>query len=316
MADLCEGGSEPPGSLRHKDLRVYTHKTRNGRETTHGLDVQCEGKSELQIPIDFDDIISFFCEESTKEMFIIHNRRRRRRRRPPRGLGHELGRRAPGADPRGALSVTRIGQVVGRIMQRAQWGRNRKLWRRYQRVVSVADLWRYQWQYKEPRRIDNTDYCGVYTSFTTYGSNLVFLFLNYNFLLPLLHRCKSRFVNVEHSICCDTILIDSFFQQSRAVASWSKASCLGLALRNARCSESSCGKKFSHEISVSVWDRCPPSIVMQLGSYDRPYSCMYRNSLCGAIYRFSVRETSFPTRLTAVRSSEREVLRMPYDNEN
>ncbi|KAJ4451282.1 hypothetical protein ANN_02743 [Periplaneta americana] len=55
---------------------------------------------------------------------------------------------------------------------------------------------------------------------------------------------------------------------SRAVASWSKASCLGLALRNARWFESSWGKKFSHEISVSVWDRCPPSIVMNLGSYD------------------------------------------------
>ncbi|KAJ4438255.1 hypothetical protein ANN_14194 [Periplaneta americana] len=48
--------------------------------------------------------------------------------------------------------------------------------------------------------------------------------------------------------------------QSRAVASRSKASRLGLALRNARWFESSWGKKFSHEISASVWDRCPPSI--------------------------------------------------------
>ncbi|KAJ4435848.1 hypothetical protein ANN_18467 [Periplaneta americana] len=55
---------------------------------------------------------------------------------------------------------------------------------------------------------------------------------------------------------------------SRAVASWSKASCLGLALRKVRWFESSWGKKFSHEISTSVWDRCPPSIVMHLGSYD------------------------------------------------
>ncbi|KAJ4451185.1 hypothetical protein ANN_02627 [Periplaneta americana] len=54
----------------------------------------------------------------------------------------------------------------------------------------------------------------------------------------------------------------------RAVASRSKASRLGLALRNARWLESSWGKKFSHEISASVWDRCPPSIVMHLGSYD------------------------------------------------
>ncbi|KAJ4441225.1 hypothetical protein ANN_11076 [Periplaneta americana] len=50
---------------------------------------------------------------------------------------------------------------------------------------------------------------------------------------------------------------------------WSKASYLGLALRNARWFESSLGKKFSHEISANVWDRCPPSIVMLLGSYDR-----------------------------------------------
>ncbi|KAJ4442016.1 hypothetical protein ANN_11880 [Periplaneta americana] len=56
---------------------------------------------------------------------------------------------------------------------------------------------------------------------------------------------------------------------SRAVASLSKASRLGLALRNARWFESSWGKKFSHEISASVWERCPPSIVMHLGSYDR-----------------------------------------------
>ncbi|KAJ4435171.1 hypothetical protein ANN_23747 [Periplaneta americana] len=56
---------------------------------------------------------------------------------------------------------------------------------------------------------------------------------------------------------------------SRAVASRSKASRLGLVLRNARWFESSWGKKFSHEISASVWDRCPPSIVMHLGSYDR-----------------------------------------------
>ncbi|KAJ4448595.1 hypothetical protein ANN_10614 [Periplaneta americana] len=55
---------------------------------------------------------------------------------------------------------------------------------------------------------------------------------------------------------------------SRAVASWSKAFCLGLALRNARWFESSWGKKFSHEISASVWDRCPTTIVIYLGSYD------------------------------------------------
>ncbi|KAJ4443763.1 hypothetical protein ANN_05541 [Periplaneta americana] len=56
---------------------------------------------------------------------------------------------------------------------------------------------------------------------------------------------------------------------SRAVASRSKASGLGFALRNARWFESSWEKKFPHEISTSVWDRCPPSIVMHLGSYNR-----------------------------------------------
>ncbi|KAJ4435296.1 hypothetical protein ANN_17906 [Periplaneta americana] len=62
------------------------------------------------------------------------------------------------------------------------------------------------------------------------------------------------------------------FNKSRAVASWSKAFRLGLALRNARWFESSWAKKFSHEISASVWDRCPPSIVMHLGSYDSIWS--------------------------------------------
>ncbi|KAJ4449326.1 hypothetical protein ANN_00724 [Periplaneta americana] len=60
----------------------------------------------------------------------------------------------------------------------------------------------------------------------------------------------------------------STYSKSRAVASWSKASCLGLALRNARWFESSWGKKFCHEISASVWNRCPPNIVLHLGSYD------------------------------------------------
>ncbi|KAJ4442974.1 hypothetical protein ANN_04622 [Periplaneta americana] len=52
---------------------------------------------------------------------------------------------------------------------------------------------------------------------------------------------------------------------SRVVASWSKAFCLGLALRNAHWFEFSWGKKFSHEISASVWGRCPPRIMMHLG---------------------------------------------------
>ncbi|KAJ4445999.1 hypothetical protein ANN_12685 [Periplaneta americana] len=42
-----------------------------------------------------------------------------------------------------------------------------------------------------------------------------------------------------------------------------------LALRNERWFESSWEKKFSHETSASVWDRCPPNIVMHLGSYNR-----------------------------------------------
>ncbi|KAJ4429751.1 hypothetical protein ANN_21955 [Periplaneta americana] len=75
--------------------------------------------------------------------------------------------------------------------------------------------------------------------------------------------CLSR------SVVRDTVNSSAYYYLSRAVASWSKTSCLGLALRNASWFESSRGKKFSHEISASVWDRCPPSIVMHLGSYDR-----------------------------------------------
>ncbi|KAJ4429930.1 hypothetical protein ANN_22134 [Periplaneta americana] len=62
----------------------------------------------------------------------------------------------------------------------------------------------------------------------------------------------------------------------RAVASRSKASRLGLALRNVRWFESSCGKKLSHEISASLWDRCLSSIVMHLGSYDRQRKSGFR----------------------------------------
>ncbi|KAJ4452163.1 hypothetical protein ANN_03681, partial [Periplaneta americana] len=60
-----------------------------------------------------------------------------------------------------------------------------------------------------------------------------------------------------------------YILQLRAVASWSKASCLGLTLRNTRWFDSSWENKFSHEISASVCNRCPPSIVMHLGSYNR-----------------------------------------------
>ncbi|KAJ4431095.1 hypothetical protein ANN_19690 [Periplaneta americana] len=85
------------------------------------------------------------------------------------------------------------------------------------------------------------------------------------------HRFK-QVVDILDIFCNDNDLRKekrSVFNGSRPVASWSKASCLGLALRNARWFEFSWGKKFSHEISASVWDRCPPSIVMHLGSYDR-----------------------------------------------
>ncbi|KAJ4434596.1 hypothetical protein ANN_23158 [Periplaneta americana] len=78
-------------------------------------------------------------------------------------------------------------------------------------------------------------------------------------------RYESRNVNIDINVNKSVAIV---FLPSPAVASRSKASCLGLALRNARCFESSWGKKFSHEISASVWDRCPPSIVMHLGSYD------------------------------------------------
>ncbi|KAJ4435865.1 hypothetical protein ANN_18485 [Periplaneta americana] len=61
----------------------------------------------------------------------------------------------------------------------------------------------------------------------------------------------------------------TLYFKSLAVTSWSQTSCLRLTLRNACWFESSWGKKFSHEISASVWDRCPPSIVIHSGSYDR-----------------------------------------------
>ncbi|KAJ4436978.1 hypothetical protein ANN_17110 [Periplaneta americana] len=83
------------------------------------------------------------------------------------------------------------------------------------------------------------------------------------FLLNNLCHLTRRFeVTVENVFAiCNLIIF--------AVTSWSKASCLRLVLRNARWFESSWGKKFSHEISASLWERCPPSIVMHLGSYDR-----------------------------------------------
>ncbi|KAJ4451567.1 hypothetical protein ANN_03036 [Periplaneta americana] len=82
-------------------------------------------------------------------------------------------------------------------------------------------------------------------------------------------------------------------EQFRAVASWSKASCLGLALRNARWFESSRGKKFSHEISASVWDRCSPSIVMHLWSNDRERS----NETVVPLYRYALMLSPFPRKL-------------------
>ncbi|KAJ4428413.1 hypothetical protein ANN_24450 [Periplaneta americana] len=58
--------------------------------------------------------------------------------------------------------------------------------------------------------------------------------------------------SIESVLHCDsyiTVLVSVPLHRSRVVTSWSKASCLGLALRNARWFEPSCGKKFSHEIS-------------------------------------------------------------------
>ncbi|KAJ4452070.1 hypothetical protein ANN_03586 [Periplaneta americana] len=61
----------------------------------------------------------------------------------------------------------------------------------------------------------------------------------------------------------------------------------GLALRNARWFESSWGKKLSHEISASVWDRCPPSIVMHLGSYDSRLEQILKNVACSLTWLFN-----------------------------
>ncbi|KAJ4434335.1 hypothetical protein ANN_22892, partial [Periplaneta americana] len=78
----------------------------------------------------------------------------------------------------------------------------------------------------------------------------------------MLHRCRTGAINLQritlHSLLFR--IMKSIKQREFQV---------GRALRNARWFESSWGKKFSHEISASVWDRCPPSIVMHLGSYDR-----------------------------------------------
>ncbi|KAJ4430365.1 hypothetical protein ANN_22581 [Periplaneta americana] len=70
------------------------------------------------------------------------------------------------------------------------------------------------------------------------------------------HGRRDTYYNVFNNIN------DNDIEQSSAVASWSKSSCLGLALRNSRWFEFSWGKKFSHEISASIWDQCPLSIVM------------------------------------------------------
>ncbi|PSN31925.1 hypothetical protein C0J52_21770, partial [Blattella germanica] len=56
---------------------------------------------------------------------------------------------------------------------------------------------------------------------------------------------------------------------SRTVAQWTKAACFGSGSRDARWFESPWGKKFPRGFSASVWDRCPPSIVRKVGSYDR-----------------------------------------------
>ncbi|KAJ4431212.1 hypothetical protein ANN_19809 [Periplaneta americana] len=61
---------------------------------------------------------------------------------------------------------------------------------------------------------------------------------------------------------------------SSAVASWSKASCLGLALRNARWFESSWRRNFLMKFRPVYGTWSPPSIVMHLGSYDR-YILLY-----------------------------------------
>ncbi|KAJ4441926.1 hypothetical protein ANN_11788 [Periplaneta americana] len=88
---------------------------------------------------------------------------------------------------------------------------------------------------------------------------------------------------------------------SRAVASWSKASCLGPALWNARWFETSWKKKLSHKISASVWDRCPSSIVTHLESYDRNISvCVVHVQAL-----FDLQQNQFPN---DVRSNVSQVL--------
>ncbi|KAJ4450394.1 hypothetical protein ANN_01818 [Periplaneta americana] len=85
----------------------------------------------------------------------------------------------------------------------------------------------------------------------------------------LLRTCGNEMETLVQRSARVRLVVNKTSYNKETVASWSKESCLGLALRNASWFESSWEKKFSHEISTSVWDRCPLSIVMHLGSYDR-----------------------------------------------
>ncbi|KAJ4429167.1 hypothetical protein ANN_26170 [Periplaneta americana] len=104
--------------------------------------------------------------------------------------------------------------------------------------------------------------------------------LSHDFVLIATEK-KSEEEQCERVENLQPLYMMTLYFKSRAVTSWSQTSCLRLVLRNACWFESSWGKKFSHEISASVWDRCPPSIVMHSGSYDRKSTGTCSVFLCG-----------------------------------
>ncbi|KAJ4432338.1 hypothetical protein ANN_20957 [Periplaneta americana] len=66
------------------------------------------------------------------------------------------------------------------------------------------------------------------------------------------------------------------------------------------------GKEFSHEISVNVCDRCSPSIVMNLRSYDSISSLCLMYTLHGPFVNYSVFRIS-PDRWTTMTSRRSEI---------
>ncbi|KAJ4449538.1 hypothetical protein ANN_00939 [Periplaneta americana] len=92
----------------------------------------------------------------------------------------------------------------------------------------------------------------------------------YNLLVPLKSRISAASSLL---ICCEvSVHVSEPYNSVGCPAPWRRGLSILPRTRVTECAlvRVLMGKKFSHEISVSVWDQCPPSIVMHLGSYDRP----------------------------------------------